>query len=105
MLMYERRWSTAKKARKQSERVAPRRPEKAQQNNNNRKGMPVQEWKGGVARGTVQHKSCFKAGSWQNFPILNQIWPLNHNICLWYRWVPLWTGGLEVAFGDIDIAS
>jgi hypothetical protein len=35
---------------KQSERVAPRRLEKAQQNNNNRKGMPVEEWrKDGVA--------------------------------------------------------
>jgi len=33
-----------------SERVAPRRLEKAQQNNNNRKGMPVEEWrKDGVA--------------------------------------------------------
>jgi len=35
---------------KQSERVAPRRLEKAQQNNNNRKGMPEEEWrKDGVA--------------------------------------------------------
>jgi hypothetical protein len=48
-------------------------------------------------------EGCFTAGRWPNLLILNQIWPLNHNhgICLWYRWVPPWDGGLGVAFSQI----
>ena len=39
-------------------------------------------------------KKYFKARRCMNLHILNQIWPLNHGIGLWYRWVAPWVSGL-----------
>jgi hypothetical protein len=51
----------------------------------------------------ILFKSFFKAGRLQNLPILilNRIWPPNHDIGIWYRWIAACASSMEVGCWQI----